>query len=122
MGQILTDEHAIPGADAMKSKRSRTPQRLAFALVGLAGLGLLSACSGTSVATFTCPNGPDLTVEYIDDNARLFFPDGRVEEVSANDPDRPNYYAKPGFSWSTGTREARLTDGSRSYLCDQMRG
>ena len=57
-------------------------------------LGALSACSSQrSETTFTCPNGPDMTVIYDETGATLFFPDGRVELLPRPDPDRPNFYA-----------------------------
>jgi hypothetical protein len=92
-------------------------------LILIAALAALSACGGqSSQATFTCPNGPDLSVAYTKDGATLYFPDGRVELLPRPDPERPNLYAKPGFRWAVGTREARLDDGSKSYACDQMAG
>ena len=91
--------------------------------LAIACLGILSACGGQrSEATSTCPNGPDQTVLYDESGATLFFPDGRVELLPRPDPDRPNLYAKPGYSWAVGSRDARLNDGQKSYLCDQMRG
>ena len=94
----------------------------AILLIG-AALGLLSGCGEqTSEATYTCPRGPDLTVIYAEDGATLYFPDGRVETLPRPDPERPNLYAKPGYSWAVGFREARLDDGRNSYTCDQMAG
>lgn len=93
--------------------------------VGLtaAALALLAGCGAQEqVATFTCPRGPDLTVVYSEAGATLYFPDGRVETLPRPDPERPNLYAKPGYSWAVGFREARLDDGSNSYTCDQMAG
>ena len=92
-------------------------------LFAAAALAVLAACAGgTSEATFTCPNGPDISVVYAEDVATLYFPDGRVEPLPRPDPERPNLYAKPGFRWAVGFREARLDDGSKSYTCDQMTG
>ncbi len=93
------------------------------ALVTTVALAALAGCGGSSkTATFTCLNGPDLTVVYADDSATLYFPDGRSELLPRPDPERSNYYAKPGSSWAAGDREARLNDGRKSYLCDQMAG
>ena len=69
-------------------------------------LATLAACGDrTSVATYTCPRGPDLTVEYSESGATLYFPDGRAELLPRPDPERPNLYAKPGLRWSTGGRD-----------------
>lgn len=92
-------------------------------LVLLAALAALAACGGeSSEATFTCPNGPDMYVAYAEDGVTLYFPDGRVEVLQRPDPERPNLYAKPGYRWAVGFREARLDDGASSYACDQMAG
>lgn len=89
----------------------------------IATLVTLTACSGgEKLATYSCPRGPDLTVAYSDAGATLYFPDGRVELLPRPDPERPNLYAKPGFRWATGGRDARLDEGSKSFLCDQMAG
>lgn len=89
----------------------------------IAALVILTACSGQSkLATFTCPNGPDVAVVYEDETAVLRFAGGRQERLTQPDPERPNFYAKPGMTWSVGFREARLNDGNSSYICDQMAG
>ena len=93
------------------------------ALAATVAVAALAACGDrSSVATYTCPRGPDLTVEYSDAGATLYFPDGRSELLPRPDPERPNLYAKPGYRWSTGGRDGRLDQGSASYICDQMRG
>lgn len=92
-------------------------------IAALAAFGALAACGDqSSGATFTCPRGPDLTVTYAAEGATLYFPDGRVELLPQPDPEKPNLYARPGFSFVVGARTARLDDGSNSYLCDQMAG
>lgn len=94
------------------------------ALALLAALGTLAACGEQQAreATFTCPRGPDLTVVYSEAGATLYFPDGRVELLPRPDPERQNLYAKPGYSFAVGMRDARLDDGMNSYLCEQMTG
>ena len=93
-------------------------------LILLGALALLAACGGdqrSGAATFTCPNGPDLTVLYSDEGALLVFPDGRREVLSSTETE--NLYAKPGVVWDARVfRSARLTDGERSLSCDQMAG
>ena len=96
-------------------------------LVLIIALGALSACGGGSekrdAATFACPNGPSLVVGYTETDARIVFPDGRVEVLPKVEGDDPNLWAKPGVVWDlTQFRTARLTDGQRSYNCDQMAG
>ena len=94
--------------------------RIVLALLPLAAL---AACGGvgSSSETYTCPNGPDLGVTYSDGQAQIAFPDGRVETLPLVDPERPDFYARPGMSWDAGEfRTARLDDGQRSLRCDQM--
>lgn len=94
----------------------------AFVLIGaLAGL---AACEGQEKrTTYSCPNGPDLTVIYRDASATLIFPDGRSETLPQADPDNPNLYAKPGTVWNVVSfRNGELTDGQQFYNCDQMVG
>lgn len=51
----------------------------------------------------------------------LYLPDGRIEDLQPTD--RENVFAKPGIVWdAVAFRSARLTDGDKSYLCDQMAG
>jgi|GEM_PF-3273158 hypothetical protein len=92
-------------------------------LIFLAALGALAACGEQqSLATFTCPNGPDLIVTYTDDSARVVFPDGRVETLPRVE-EGSDIYAKPGLVWDADQfRSARLTDGQSSFACDQMAG
>lgn len=93
------------------------------AVLAVLALAALAACaSEPKAATFTCPNGPDLAVFYSDEGATIRFPDGRVELLPRPDPDRPKLYAKPGYRFAVGSREARLDDGGVSYICDQMGG
>lgn len=89
-------------------------------LVVLAGLTALAACSGgPKTATFSCPNGPEIAVTYADATATITFANGR-SEVLPQDASSETLYAKPGMVWSeTGFRTGRLTDGQRSYNCDQ---
>ena len=91
-------------------------------LLMIAATALAACGERPSEATFTCPNGPDLTVAYTPEGATLYFPDGRAELLPRPDPERPNHYEKPGYSWSVGMRDARLYDRDKSYLCDQMSG
>ena len=92
-------------------------------LLLIAAFAALAACGEQSKqATFTCPRGPDLTVNFAEEGATLYFPDGRAELLPRPDPERPNFYAKPGYTFAVGMRNARLDEGSRSYLCDQMAG
>lgn len=89
----------------------------------LPAVALLAACndSPSGSETYTCPNGPDLAVSYSEEGARILFPDGRVEVLPPTEFEET--YAKPGIVWqSAGFRTARLTDGDRSYACDQMAG
>ncbi len=81
-------------------------------------LGGLAACSSsTETATFACPNGPNLAVVYTDDTAILTLPGGRTEALPKSSD---SVYAKPGIVWQiVAFRTARLTDGSKSYHCDQ---
>lgn len=94
------------------------PTIIAVAIGALA----LAACAVNSRATYTCANGPDLLVNYEGEDAILTFANGRTLTLSQTDTDRPNLYAAPGTVWAVGVREARLTDGPKSYLCDQMAG
>lgn len=83
----------------------------------------ISACGAgeSDLATFTCPNGPDIAVTYTDEAARLVLPGGRVETLPATESE--DVYARPGVVWNVaGFRSARLTDGEKSYQCDQMAG
>ncbi len=94
-------------------------------LLILSALALLTACgdkdSRKGAATYTCPNGPDLAVYYVDGIARLYLPGGRIEELQPTD--RENVFARPGIVWdAVGFRTGRLTDGEMSYQCDQMAG
>ena len=96
-------------------------------LVLILALGALAACGDvaerTERATFACPNGPSLIVEYSGDEARVIFPGGRVEVLPKVEGDDPSLWAKPGLVWNlTQFRTARLTDGQQSYNCDQMAG
>jgi hypothetical protein len=89
----------------------------------ISALTLLAACgeSRERAATFTCPNGPDIAVLYSDEGARLLFAGGRVEELPPTETE--GIYAKPGIVWNAaGFRTARLTDGPKSFQCDQMAG
>lgn len=90
----------------------------------ICALAALAACAGqTKRTTYTCPNGPDLVVTYTGDSAILTFPDDTVEVLPIADPARPDIYAKPGVVWDASRfRQARLTDGPSSFLCDQMAG
>ena len=82
-------------------------------------LATLAACSDTEVATFACPNGPDLAVTYSGDSATIALNDGRTE-ILPRVTEGEEVYAKPGMVWQeTSFRSARLTDGQRSYACDQ---
>jgi len=92
-------------------------------LILLPALALLVACNDgpSGSETYTCPNGPDLAVTYSDEGARILFPDGRVEVLPPTETEET--YAKPGIVWqAAGFRTARLTDGERSFACDQMGG
>lgn len=93
------------------------------AFLVLPAFALLAACGGQrdQFATFTCPNGPTLVVAYTENGARITFPDGRVEQLANTGTE--NLYAKPGVVFDARVfRTARLTDGERSYSCDQMAG
>lgn len=93
------------------------------ALAVLPALFLLVACGGgrNDLATYTCPNGPDLVVNFSDDGARITFPDGRVELLPPTEFEE--LYAKPGVVFDNRVfRTARLTDGPQSFNCDQMEG
>jgi hypothetical protein len=60
-------------------------------------------------------------VKYSDDAVTIVFPDGRRELLPATENE--NIYAKPGTVWHLEAfRTARLTDGAKSYHCDQMAG
>ena len=86
-------------------------------------LALLAACDTEkkSRATYSCPNGPSLVLVYTEEAATIYFPDGRVEELPATEKD--DLYAKPGIVWQlVSFRTARLTDGEKSFNCDQMAG
>ncbi|MEM6610578.1 MAG: hypothetical protein AAF689_18620 [Pseudomonadota bacterium] len=86
-------------------------------------LAALSACgeSNDDLATYTCPNGPNIAVTYSEEGARLLLTGGRVEELPPTETE--NIYAKPGIVWNAaGFRTARLTDGDKSFQCDQMAG
>ncbi|MEM7720052.1 MAG: hypothetical protein AAF222_12700 [Pseudomonadota bacterium] len=89
----------------------------------LPALLVLAACGSgrNDIATYTCPNGPDLVVNFTDDGARLTFPTGRVELLPLTDTEE--LYAKPGVVFDNRVfRTARLTDGQQSFNCDQMAG
>ncbi|MEM9426689.1 MAG: hypothetical protein AAGA06_08295 [Pseudomonadota bacterium] len=86
-------------------------------------IATLAACGSqrNDVATFTCPNGPDLSVSFSGEGARITFPTGRVEQLQPTDTEE--LYAKPGVVFDNRQfRTARLTDGDKSYSCDQMAG
>lgn len=88
-------------------------------LAGIMLLSVLAACGGPRTETFVCPNGPDLSVTYAEASAIVTLSDGRSVLLPA-DPAREGVYAKPGFAWAdTSFRSGRLTDGSKSYGCDQ---
>ena len=92
-------------------------------LLLLPAFALLVACGDRqdAVATYTCPNGPSLVVAYSDEGARITFPSGRVEQLDTTETE--NLYAKPGVVFDTRVfRTARLTDGDKSFNCDQMAG
>lgn len=94
--------------------------RLFFLLPALA---LLAACGGQrdKLATYSCPNGPNLVVVFSEAGARITFPSSRVEELPITET--PGLYAKPGVVFDTRAfRTARLTDGEQSFSCDQMAG
>ncbi|MDA8585750.1 hypothetical protein N9L47_05680 [Rhodobacteraceae bacterium] len=84
-------------------------------------LGILAGCGGAqSPATFICLNGPDIGVQYDDDQVKLMFSGGRVETLQ-NSPDRPNLYTAPDITWQiTGFRQGRLNDGQSSLRCDEV--
>lgn len=93
------------------------------ALLTLPALALLAACGGsdTRTATYTCPNGPDLSVAYADEGALIVFSTGRRELLEPTETEE--LYAKPGVVWDVRQfRTGRLTDGERSFQCDQMAG
>ena len=82
-------------------------------------MGLAACGGGSKTATFSCPNGPEIAVTYLEDTATITFANGR-SEVLPQDASRETIYARPGMVWSeTGFRTGRLTDGQRSYSCDQ---
>jgi len=91
-------------------------------LVLLTALAALSACGMQEKrATYTCPNGPDLVVNYTEDQATLTFSSGRVEVLPVTE--KEDIYAKPGIVWNAAAfRSGRLDDEGKSYLCDQMAG
>ncbi len=89
----------------------------------ISALALLAGCGEdmSSVATYACPNAPDIAVVYDDEGARLVFAGGRVEELPPTETE--DIYAKPGIVWDvTSFLTARLTDGPKSIQCDQMAG
>ncbi len=93
--------------------------RLAIAIALLLGLAACGGSGNQKFATFACPNGPDIAVSYADDSATLLINDGRRFTLPA-DPTRDGVYAIPGVAWQeTSFRTGRLTDGPRSFTCDQ---
>lgn len=92
-------------------------------LLHIPALAVLVACGGqqSNLATFSCPNGPDLVVAFSDEGARITFPTGRIEQLQPTETEE--LYAKPGVVFDNRQfRTARLTDGDKSYSCDQMAG
>ena len=90
-------------------------------LLAALGLTLLASCGdgGQKVETFACPNGPDIAVLYEGDTAVIALPDGRRETLQRTEPGK-EIYAKPGMVWQIESfRTGRLTDGQKSYGCDQ---
>ncbi|MEM6385784.1 MAG: hypothetical protein AAF718_06055 [Pseudomonadota bacterium] len=89
----------------------------------LPAIAMLAACGGqqNTTETYTCANGPFLSVAYSDEGALIVFPTGRREILEPTET--PELYAKPGVVWDARPfRTARLTDGERSLQCDQMEG
>lgn len=86
-------------------------------LVLIGALVVLAACSRNETDTFFCVGGPDLAVNYQEDSATILLNDGRqftLPEVEEG------LYAQPGIVWQeVDFRTARLTDGQRSFNCDQ---
>ena len=84
--------------------------------------GALGACSEilSPAEVYTCPNGPDLQVQYSDEGAEILFDDGTTQLLPPAGDEQPRVYAKPGFLWETGFRSARLTDDTSSYHCDLL--
>lgn len=86
-----------------------------LALMGV--LVLLAACSRNQTETFFCVGGPDLAVSYTDESATLLLNDGRQFTLPKVEE---GVYALPGTVWQeVDFRTARLTDGQRSFGCDQ---
>ena len=92
-------------------------------LLLIPAFALLVACDSVRdrTETYTCPIGPDLSVAFSDDGARIVFPTGRVELLPPTEDE--DFYAKPGVVFDARPfRTARLTDGQQSFQCDQMAG
>jgi len=81
-------------------------------------LAALTACGGSTTKAFFCPNGPDFALTYEGEAVTILFDDGRTETLLPTG--QPGTYAAGGVVWQdTSLRVGRLTDGQRSYNCDQ---
>lgn len=86
-------------------------------LLLMGSLILLAACGRNETATFFCTGGPDLAVNYTDESATIALNDGRQFTLPKVEE---GLYAQPGTVWQeVAFRTGRLTDGQRSFNCDQ---